>query len=314
MSFTRLRLPLPGMELGHVNVYLLKCDEGYGIIDVGLATYEAALALIRGLKSLGVRPGDVAKVYVTHFHADHITLAQFLSEVASPDFYIGSEELRKVASSFDELAKIYAEEYKRHGAPPEVAEAFLKIHPMSRYRRSFEDVWKLPWRGVADGEALGCGLKAVWTPGHTPGHTVYQLGDALFTGDHVLPTITPNISWYPWPGFNPLQSYLKSLEKVKKPLRGLPAHGDEIPNVAARAEEILRHHEQRLVEVLRALKEPMTTYQVARQISWNTGPFDNFDVYNKIFAIGEAYSHLLHLEAEGRVRRIEGEKILWAPA
>jgi len=86
MYFSRIKVPLPGMELGHVNVYVLKCGDGFGLIDVGLATYEAALALLRGLKTLGIRPQEVAKVFLTHFHADHITLAQFLAEVASPDF------------------------------------------------------------------------------------------------------------------------------------------------------------------------------------------------------------------------------------
>jgi len=314
MYFSRIKVPLPGMELGHVNVYVVKCGDGFGLIDVGLATYEAALALLRGLKALGIKPQDVAKVFLTHFHADHITLAQFLAEVASPDFYIGAEELGEVAPSFDELAKMYAEEYKRHGAPPEVYEAYLKLHPMSRYRRAFEDVWKLPWRGVRDGEELDCGLRAVHTPGHTPGHTVYMSQGAVFTGDHVLPKITPNISWYPKPGFNPLKEYLSSLRKTRLEARGLPAHGEEIPNLADRVDQLIQHHEKRLAEVLSVLKEPMTTYEVAKRITWDAGPFDQFDVYNKMFAVGEAYSHLLYLEEVGKVRRIEGEVVRWAPA
>jgi glyoxylase-like metal-dependent hydrolase (beta-lactamase superfamily II) len=66
--------------------------------------------------------------------------------------------------TFEELAKIYVEEYKRHEAPPDVAEAFLKVHPMARLRKA----GKLPWRSVKDGDLLDCGLKAVWTPDHTP--------------------------------------------------------------------------------------------------------------------------------------------------
>ncbi|AFA39330.1 Zn-dependent hydrolase, including glyoxylase [Pyrobaculum oguniense TE7] len=311
MTFSRLRLPLPGMELGHVNVYVVKCSDGYGLIDIGLATYEAALSLLRGLKALGIKPSDVTKVYVTHYHADHITLAQFLAEVASPDFHIGEGELRHVASSFEELAKMYAEEYKKHGAPADVAEAFLKIHPMSRYRKAFEDVWKISWRQVRDGEKLDCGLKAVSTPGHTPGHTVYVIEEGVFTGDHVLPRITPNISWYPLPGFNPLKEYLNSLGKIRIDTRGFPAHGEEIANLTTRVDELLKHHHERLEEVLSVLSVPMTTYEVAKKITWDAGPFDQFDVYNKIFAIGEAYSHLMYLEDVGLVEKIDGEVIRW---
>jgi len=310
MSVARLKIPLPGMELGHVNVYVLKCRDGYGLVDVGLATYDAALSLLRGLKSLGIKPGEITKVYVTHFHADHITLAQFLAEVASPDFYIGEKEWTVVAS-IEEITKMYVEEYKKHGVPNDVAEAFLKVHPMARFKKAFEDVWKLPWKLIKDGDVLDCGLRAVWTPGHTPGHTVYVSGSGVFTGDHVLPKITPNISWYPIPGFNPLKEYLNSLKKIDWKTKAFPAHGDEIPDLSTRVAELLQHHEKRLATVLEVLKEPMTTYQVAQRLPWDAGPFEQFDVYNKIFAIGEAYSHLLHLEEAGLVRRVEKEVVYW---
>jgi glyoxylase-like metal-dependent hydrolase (beta-lactamase superfamily II) len=44
---------------------------------------------VKGLKALGIRLTEITKVYIAHFRADHITLAQFLAEVVSPDFYIG---------------------------------------------------------------------------------------------------------------------------------------------------------------------------------------------------------------------------------
>ncbi|MCX8135465.1 MBL fold metallo-hydrolase [Pyrobaculum aerophilum] len=311
MAFFRISLPLPGMELGHVNVYVVKCSDGYGLIDAGLATYDAALSLLRGLKSLGIKPSEITKVFITHYHADHITLAQFIAEVASPDFYIGEGEVSEVATSFEDLARLYAEEYRRHGAPAEVAEAFLKIHPMSRYRKAFEDVWKLPWKRVKDGELLDCGLKALSTPGHTPGHTVYIYRDGVFTGDHILPKITPNISWYPKKGFNPLKAYLNSLRKVYIKAKGYPAHGDEISDITTQIDELVKHHEKRLGEILAVLKEPLTTYQVAQRIKWDAGSFENFDVYNKIFAIGEAYSHLLYLEEMGAVKRVEKDVVYW---
>ena len=44
----------------------------------------------------------------------------------------------------------------------------------------------------------GVALRAVWTPGHSPGHLCFydETRDLLLTGDHVLPRITPNISSY----------------------------------------------------------------------------------------------------------------------
>ncbi len=54
-------------------------------------------------------------------------------------------------------------------------------------------------------------LRAVWTPGHTPGHLCLheESENLLLTGDHVLPRISPNIGLQPHP---PLAAYLRSLE------------------------------------------------------------------------------------------------------
>jgi glyoxylase-like metal-dependent hydrolase (beta-lactamase superfamily II) len=87
---------------GHVNVYVLRCKHGYGLVDVGLAAYDGALSLVKGLKALGIKLTEITKVYITHFHADHITLAQFLAEVVSPNFYIGERELMDIGTSFIE--------------------------------------------------------------------------------------------------------------------------------------------------------------------------------------------------------------------
>ncbi|QDQ95953.1 MBL fold metallo-hydrolase [Rhodococcus sp. WB9] len=63
-------------------------------------------------------------------------------------------------------------------------------------------------------------LEVIATPGHTRGHVVFRHTDTriLFSGDHILPRLTPSIGfeWAPEP--YPLRSYLRSLELV----RGLP--------------------------------------------------------------------------------------------
>ena len=315
----RIRVPLPGMELGHVNAYLGECEgaDGYYLVDVGLATYDAALGLLNGLRELGVRPSEISFAFITHFHADHVTLLQLLSRLTSAEYCIGEAELRSVGSDFDGYARGVLDGYARHGVPGDLLESFTKVAPMARFRGAFEDVWKLEWRAVRDGEELPCGLRAIWTPGHTPGHTVYAFPGGAYTGDHVLPVITPNISWYGVEGrdYDPLGSYLESLRKVRGLGAGFPAHGDAIPDVDSRVDELLRHHEGRLGEVLGALDEPMTAYDVARRIRWNTGKgdFDSFDVYNRFFAVGEALSHLRHLENSALAEEFEGPGavILW---
>ena len=58
----------------------------------------------------------------------------------------------------------------------------------------------------------GRDLVAISTPGHTSGHLVFRDGDdgPMFTGDHVLPHITPSIAFEPVSEGLPLGSFLDS--------------------------------------------------------------------------------------------------------
>ena len=51
---------------------------------------------------------------------------------------------------------------------------------------------------LADGQELTFGrssLKAIHTPGHTPDHLCFRIGDTLLTGDHIMGGSTVITSW-----------------------------------------------------------------------------------------------------------------------
>lgn len=87
----------------------------------------------------------------------------------------------------------------------------------------------------------------------------------LFSGDHVLPTITPSV------GFTagltgaaerrPLADFLGSLAKVRKlpDLRVLPAHGGAERRSHERVEELMAHHDARLKLCLEAVQAGAAT-------------------------------------------------------
>src|ERR1700739_22956 len=77
-----------------------------------------------------------------------------------------------------------------------------------------------PARLIDDGDKVHLGrreLRAVWTPGHSPGHLCFY--DAherlLLAGDHVLPRINPTISLHVQQRPNPLGEFLDALQKVR---------------------------------------------------------------------------------------------------
>ena len=119
---------------------------------------------------------------------------------------------------------------------------------------------------LADGDELRYGgyrMRAVDTPGHTPGHQCLYLPDQkiMFFGDHVLMNSSPNMA--PFPGeADSLGDYLRSLDKVAQlPMEfACMGHGFVDPRRQAEAmpERIAwlqRHHRQRLDEIAAQLEE-----------------------------------------------------------
>jgi glyoxylase-like metal-dependent hydrolase (beta-lactamase superfamily II) len=146
----------------------------------------------------------------------------------------------------------------------------------------------------------------MWTPGHSPGHACFyeEQMELLLTGDHVLPTISPNVGQFPGSGSDPLGDYLASLRRLRglSVKRVLPAHEYDFEDLDARLDELEAHHEARLQEVIDAMKAGATTgFEVARGIKWSIGHFDGFDPMTRRAAMTETMAHMERLMREGRV-------------
>ena len=67
----RLQLPLPGSFLKYVNVYLVKGDNGYLLIDTGLNTDATLGSLRKRLDELDITVEEINQIVITHIHLDH---------------------------------------------------------------------------------------------------------------------------------------------------------------------------------------------------------------------------------------------------
>ena len=182
----------------------------------------------------------------------------------------------------------------------------------------------LPDREIVPGELLdlaGRRLRAIWTPGHTPGHVCLHLEEEhparlpghgrLFSGDHLLPRITPHIGLYEDPNdetvTDPLGDYLASLERVGRlaPAEVLPAHQHAFTDAPSRVRELLDHHESRLTGLLSLLAAPLTAWQLAVRMEWNR-PWDQIPYGSRNIAVSEAEAHLRRLVKLGRAEEVPG--------
>src|SRR5699024_8673067 len=118
-----------------------------------------------------------------------------------------------------------------------------------------------------------------------------------FSGDHVLPHITPSIGFEPVPAELPLRDFLDSLRLVgDMPDRILlPAHGPVTGSVHQRVRELLDHHSERLTVMGDQLAAGATTpFEVAHRLSWTRRKrsLSELDVFNRTLAVLETAAHL----------------------
>lgn len=132
--------------------FLLIKDGKNILIDSGNGREDSQL--IPTLAGLGLAPEDIDYVFLTHLHGDH------------------TGGLTNGGAAVFTEAQIYLnkDEYDGWGNVPE-----------SDMGKAYGD--RIVVFDADDESALPCGIKAVKAYGHTPGHTLYRVGDMLFAGD-----------------------------------------------------------------------------------------------------------------------------------
>lgn len=270
----RIPLPLPLAELTSVNCYALLGTDGVTLIDPGWASADTEKALIEALKAAGVTQDDIGRILVTHSHWDHYTQAYAMSLQRKIPLLLGRGERHSIQAwaDLDGAFPLQVDALYRAGADEHALQ--LRDEPISD--TELHTAYGHPSTYLDGGETLQlgtAGVDVIATPGHTRGHLAFRdVGNGLlFTGDHVLPRITPSIAYERSPNRMALRSYLTSLELVVETpsSRMMPAHGDPQPNAHERARELLDHHQARLVEVHELVTGGASTgLQIASGMTW----------------------------------------------
>jgi glyoxylase-like metal-dependent hydrolase (beta-lactamase superfamily II) len=327
----RIPLPLPMDGLKAINVYVLTTDEGLVLVDGGWSIPVARDLLDRCLKDVGFGFGDIRRFLVTHVHRDHYTLARVLGEELGVDVALGRGEEPAMAAlnDLESLTESPFAALLRTAGAHDLAEIWNRgVNPggNSEENSGMPDPawWRYPDSWLERDHTIDLGsrsLQAVETPGHTPGHFVFAEpaaagGGVMFTGDHVLPTITPSIGFTFPAEPQPLGDFMASLTKVRAlpDARVLPAHGPVAESTHVRCDELLAHHDQRLALCAVALTDgPLTAAQVAATLGWtrHETAYEKLDEFSRGMAAMETKAHLDLLVARGQVTRTQGADEGW---
>ena len=173
---------------GSINAFLINTGSKLVLIDSGAGTLYGSCCghLIENLRASGYQPEQVDEVLLTHLHADHVGGIAPGGIAAFPNAIIRSSKLDADYWLNDENERA-AHDFLRPMF--EGDKASLKPYILAgRY---------LPFEGEQE---MLPGIRAIPTPGHTPGHTSYMVesrGQKLLVwGDvvHVAPIQFPDPS------------------------------------------------------------------------------------------------------------------------
>ncbi len=137
--------------------------DGWTLIDTGLGS--SAGRIRNALVTLGGRPEDLRRVFLTHHHADHTGGLPGVREWAPNAKLVTSEREAEVVSG------------RRDPDPPSNA--------LLRYASRYQKLPTAPIDSLAREGDVVAGFRVVLTPGHTLGHTSLLRDEdgLLFTGD-----------------------------------------------------------------------------------------------------------------------------------
>ena len=269
--------------------YLLE-NEGLTLIDAGAT--DSYQSLVDGLNLIGVHIGDIDRVIITHGHADHDgsvsqVVADGGAEVWAHDIYSYLLPYNPWQVQRQPMSGIHHEMNR-------IAESNLNGDESRRYRHRNSAYMDSRKRLKVDRKLLRDdehgAFRFMHAPGHSPDEICVTFDGLVFTGDHVLPEITPHPTTkvrfaneikeklpdhYDEDDLYGLGIYLKSLADIVAlgpETAVMPAHrlfnNDKFNfQTAERAGEIIDHHASRLKHILgRIDTKPTGLEQITRGI------------------------------------------------
>ena len=306
-------------DLGPTWCYLI-VGRKTSLIDTGRFGNYAVLESM--LKSIGKVFSDIDRIILTHSHEDHDgNIAEIFPSVQGE---LWAHSIYRQMISYHPSITDGARHPELPGScrqcimPEKIYSACMEYHR----RRSLLDI---DFAIDSDQRPLGDTLRFIFTPGHSPDAICVGLEDeVIFTGDTLLPDITPHPtlssafevnrrilpdSWCNENTVYGLINYIKSLHKLAdlapQPMAIFPGHRffynggfNLIDSLRGRAREIIQFHIDRCRDILRIIDSKPTGLD---EIAFQHFPASSLAGAGKLMARDEVMAHVEVMEKCGDV-------------
>ncbi len=297
--------PLPFKSPPWVNTYAIESTSGIFLLDCGTDWEPGREAIREGFAELGLNEDSIHTLIVSHLHLDHVGMSGRLVRELGCRFVMHENASKMIDRYNDTPGRV--ERLLRIGETHGIPQNILELVASETIRPDYMPLIGPPDHTFVDGDRIDLGegrwLEVLHTPGHDSAHICLRDSrtGVLFSGDHILPRISPVIMWDEDLG-DPLGDYLASLQRLLGEDIGVtyPAHGTMIDQGDERARQILLHHDRRLLDMTELIRSrAATAWQVMlKSFRPNLSPLETQ------LAFLETVSHLEHLRMKGR---LEGE-------
>ncbi len=309
----RLRLPLPWPGVPHCNAWAVAAGDGFVLFDTGMHGPDSLAHLERALAMCNLRLQDTKLVVCTHTHSDHCGEAATIVAMTGCELWMhpNHELMSRMVEDPQAVLARRLEVARQSGVPEE---------PLRRYAAAAAGSVESgiagpiePDRDLVDGVRVLTDLGewvAYETPGHSPSHVCLFQPERrlLISGDHLLGRISLYFEYGYSP--DPVGEFLSSLDVVER-LHArlcLAGHGRTFTDVQAHIRGNRELVGERLAGVLDALEgKELAAFELIPHVYG-----DLLSAQNGQRLLNEMLGLLTHLQAVGKIRRIDGEPERWA--
>ena len=302
--------------LGPTWCYVIEGDD-LTLVDPGC--YGSLTYLEQGLEALGRSLTDVARIVVSHGHMDHDGSCPPVIRKSGAELWAHEIYGFMLQADRGDVERGWRSEVQGF-------KDFENSETMTRVMEHRELNRDLVLDHPVTDELQAGGLTFYYTPGHSPDELCILFDQVLFSGDHILPLITPhpsvamsyNFFQKSLPpaycssndiyGLKALLTSLKRMALLEGDITVLPAHrafhrGQFNPIGVSRATEIMEHHRNRCYELTQVMKAgPKDLVTITREYFSDR----EVEAQNFFLAFTEVMAHIELMQEAGDISTNSG--------